>query len=280
MNSNFRVGSLFGIPFYVNVSWFLVFGLTALSFGSGLAQQFPAFAPYSLGMGLIAGLLMFGSVLLHELGHSIAAQQQGITVRSITLFLFGGMARLEKDADTAPGAFKIAIAGPLVSLTLFLGLTTITGSGIVAGPVAAVVSPLAYVNLMLAVFNMIPGLPLDGGNVLKALVWQVTGDRYRGIRWASRTGQFVAWIAIMIGIFSMLGLSTLGNFWTFLLGVFLLQNAKQSGRVAAMEELMSFVRGDHDSMPDQQQWVGQQQVAYEPVRVRATTIDIPSVEIH
>ena len=279
MNRNFRVGSLLGIPFYINVSWFFLLALTTFSFASGLANQFPAIAPYSLGLGLVSGLLLFGSVLLHELGHSVVAQQQGITVRSITLFLFGGMAQLEKEADTAAGAFWIAIAGPLVSLFLFLGLTLVLGSGVVAGPIAAVVNTLAYVNLMLAVFNMIPGLPLDGGNVLKALVWKVTGDRYRGIRWASFTGQLVAWIAILIGIFSMLGLSAVGNVWTFLLGLFLLQNAKQSSRVAAMEELMSVINGQQGDGSDQskQQWVGQPM--YEAIPVQTITIDIPSTEM-
>ena len=278
MNSNFRIGSLFGIPFYINVSWFFVLALTTFSFASGLAQQFPAIAPYSLGLGLVSSLLLFGSVLLHELGHSIAAQQQGITVQSITLFLLGGMARLERDAETAVGAFWIALAGPLVSLALFLGLATIGGSGLVTGPMASIVSTLAYVNLMLAVFNMIPGLPLDGGNVLKALVWKVTGDRYRGIRWASLTGQGVAWIAIMIGIFSMLGLSTIGNFWTFLLGLFLLQNAKQSSRVAAMEELMSIVN-DQKSDQARQQSPWNTMPVYESTQGRPTTIDIASTEV-
>lgn len=239
MNGNLRVGNLFGIPFFINISWFFVLALTTLNFGGGLAAQFPWLGGGALILGLVAGLLLFGSVLLHELGHSFAARQQGISVNSITLFLFGGLASLDDEAKTPAGAFWIAIAGPLVSVALFALLTLVASSGLVTGPIATVTGLLAYINLILATFNMIPGLPLDGGNVLKAIVWKISGNRYRGIRWASRTGQIIGWSAIGLGILAILGLSNIGSFWTLIIGWFILQNAGRSAQSATVQETLS-----------------------------------------
>ncbi len=238
MNGNLRIGNLFGIPFFINISWFFVLALTALNFGGGLAAQFPWLGASALILGLAAGILLFVSVLLHELGHSFAARQQGIGVNSITLFLFGGLASLDDEAKTPAGAFWIAVAGPLVSLGLFCLLTIIASSGLVTGPIAAITSLLAYINLILATFNMIPGLPLDGGNVLKAVVWKISGNRYRGIRWASRSGQVIGWAAIVLGTLSVLGLSNAGSFWTLIIGWFILQNAGQSAQSATVQEAL------------------------------------------
>ena len=177
MNGTIRVGNLFGIPFYVAPSWFLVLGLVSWSYTSGLAKKFTAWGSLlALLLGLNTALLMFDSVLAHELGHSFVAIRQGIEVKSITLFLFGGLASLEKESKTPSEAFWVAIAGPLVSLLLFGLLTTINASVPLLAPFAAVVGTLAYVNLALALFNLIPGLPLDGGNILKALFWKITGN--------------------------------------------------------------------------------------------------------
>jgi Zn-dependent protease len=189
MNGNIRVGSLFGIPFYLNVSWFLVLALVTWSYGSGLASAFPSLpgtTPWLLG--LFSALLLFSSVLAHELGHSFAALRQGIGVNSITLFLFGGLAALEKESDNPGGAFKVAIAGPVVSLLLFVALSTCGQVLALSGPIGAIVSLLAYINLALGVFNLLPGLPLDGGNVVKAIVWRITGDPNKGLAFASRAG--------------------------------------------------------------------------------------------
>jgi Zn-dependent protease len=182
---------------------------------------------------------MFGSVLLHELGHSIAARQRGINVNSITLFLFGGLASLDAEAKSPEGAFWIAVAGPLVSVALFLFLSLLGFSSVVTGPLAVIVGLLAYINLILAVFNMIPGLPLDGGNVLKAAVWKVTGNRYKGVRWASRAGQLVGWSAVGLGVLAVLGISSFGSFWTIIIGWFLLQNAGRSAQSATVQEALA-----------------------------------------
>lgn len=240
MNGNLRVGNLFGIPFYVNVSWFLVLALITWDYGSGLANAFPALpgtTPWLLG--LLAALMLFGSVLAHELGHSFVAMQQGIGVNSITLFLFGGLAALEKESDQPGDAFKVAIAGPVVSLVLFATLFTAGQVLSLSGPIGAIVSLLAYINLALGVFNLLPGLPLDGGNVLKSVVWKVTGDPYRGMAFASRAGQIIGWLAIGIGAAAILGISSFGNVWTLLIGWFLLSNANRSAQSATVQQRLN-----------------------------------------
>ena len=245
MNGNIRIGNLFGIPFYVNPSWFLVFSLITLTYGGQLAlfPQLGGIIPWILGS--VAALLLFASVVAHELGHSLAAISQGIKVKSITLFLFGGLANLEKESATPFEAFLVAIAGPVVSLLLF-GLFTIIGINFtLTPPLTAILSLLASINLALAVFNLIPGLPLDGGNILKALVWQITGNPNQGIIFASRVGQLFGWLAVIIGGLGTIGLTQFGNFWTLLIGFFLLQNAGLSAQSARVQEaLNSFTAQD------------------------------------
>ena len=236
MNGNLKVGKLFGIPFYVNPSWFLILGLVTLSYGQELAQfpQLSGVTPWLLGFA--TALLLFASVLAHELGHSLVALAQGIEVKSITLFLFGGLANLEKESKTPLEAFGVAIAGPLVSLILFAVLTVIGINIPLPLPAAAIVALLASINLALGLFNLIPGLPLDGGNILKALVWKITGNQNQGIIIASRVGQIFGWSAIAIGGLGILGISSFGNFWTLLIGWFLLQNAGFSARNAQVKD--------------------------------------------
>ncbi|MEG4801463.1 site-2 protease family protein [Microcoleus sp. ARI1-B5] len=231
MNGTFRVGNLFGIPFFVNASWFLVLGLVTWQYGGALAL-FPALGPVAPWLlGLFTALLLFASVLAHELGHSWVAIKQGIGVKSISLFLFGGLANLERESKTPAEAFWVAIAGPLVSLFL-AGLLTVIGVGAaLTGPAAAIVQLLASINLALALFNLIPGLPLDGGNILKAIVWKITGNPYKGVIFASRVGQIIGWIAIATGIF--------GSIWNLVIGWFLLQNAGQSAQYATVQNQLA-----------------------------------------
>lgn len=240
MNGNIRVGNLFGIPFYLNPSWFLVLGLVTLTYGNALAWEFPGLpSGLPLLLGLVTSLLVFASVLAHELGHSFVAMKQGINVRSITLFLFGGLANLEKESETPAEAFWVAIAGPAVSFLLF-GIIFLLGvSTAVTGPVAGILSVLAMVNLSLGLFNLIPGLPLDGGNILKAIVWKVTGNPYRGVKFASWVGQAFGWLAIASGLLPLVLFGSFGNFWNVLIGWFLLQNAGQSAQYARVQEQLT-----------------------------------------
>ena len=235
-SNNIRIGNLFGIPFYINPSWFFVLGLVTLELGYDFARypQLSGIIPWLLG--LFGALLLFASVLAHELGHSFAAIAQGIQVKSITLFIFGGLATLEKESETPLQSLLVAIAGPLVSVLLFIVFTIIGVNVPLADPLTAVVSLLAYINLVLALFNMIPGLPLDGGNVLKAIVWKITGNPNKGIIFAGRVGQFFGWLAVGIGLLGVLGISKIGSFWTLLIGWFLLQNAGMAAQSATVQD--------------------------------------------
>jgi Zn-dependent protease/CBS domain-containing protein len=251
MNGSIRVGNLFGIPFYVNPSWFFVLVLVTFQFSGLLAAQFPylgSMAP--LLLGFVAALLLFASVLAHELGHSLVAMRQGIEVKSITLFLFGGLASLEKESKTPGQAFWIAIAGPLVSLVIFALFSAIGIATGITGPLAAIVSLIASINLMLTLFNLIPGLPLDGGNILKSLVWKITGNPYKGVVFAGRVGQFVGWIGIALGLLSVLGISNIGSIWTLLIGFFLLQNAGLSAQSASLQEKLMDLKAEDAVLPN------------------------------
>ncbi len=239
MNNSLRVGNLFGIPFYINPSWFLVLALVTWNNGSWLSYQFPQLGAIAWLLGLTMALLLFASVLAHELGHSWVAIRQGTEVKSITLFIFGGLASLGEESKTPGEAFRVAIAGPMVSFFLFGLLNAIGYFSGITGPLAAVIALLTYVNLALGAFNLIPGLPLDGGNVLKAIVWKITGKPYQGLAFASRVGQVFGWVAVGLGLASVLGLSQIGSVWTLLVGFFLLQNAGQSAQAASVQRLMS-----------------------------------------
>jgi Zn-dependent protease/predicted transcriptional regulator len=239
MNGNIRIGNLFGIPFFINPSWFFVLALVTWTYGSGLTQfpELTGIMPWFLG--LVTALLLFSSVLAHELGHSFVAIAQGISVKSITLFIFGGLATLEKESETPLQAFSVAIAGPLVSLLLFGLFTVIASTAPLTTPIQAIISLVAYINLVLAAFNMIPGLPLDGGNVLKAIVWKVTGNPNKGVIIAGRVGQVFGWMAIALGILSIIGVSQVGSIWTLLIGTFLLQNAGFAAQSATVQDKLS-----------------------------------------
>jgi Zn-dependent protease/CBS domain-containing protein len=240
MNGTIRVGNLFGIPFYIHPSWFLVLGLVTWSYSSGLGAQFPQLGGgLALLLGLMTALLLFSSVVAHELGHSFVAIRQGIDVKSITLFIFGGLASLEKESETPAEAFWVAIAGPLVSLLLFGIFTAIGFATAATGPLAAILSVVAFVNLALALFNLIPGLPLDGGNILKALVWKITGNPYKGVAFASRVGQIFGWVAIASGLVPLLLFGSFANFWNLLIGFFLLQNAGNAAQFARVQEQLT-----------------------------------------
>jgi Zn-dependent protease len=239
MNGNIRIGNLFGIPFFINPSWFFVLALVTWSYGSGLTQfpELTGIMPWFLG--LVTALLLFSSVLAHELGHSFVAIAQGIPVKSITLFIFGGLATLEKESETPLQAFLVAIAGPVVSLLLFGLFTVVASTAPLTTPLQAIISLVAYINLVLAAFNMIPGLPLDGGNVLKAIVWKVTGNPNKGVIIAGRVGQVFGWMAIALGILSIIGVSQVGSIWTLLIGTFLLQNAGFAAQSATVQDKLS-----------------------------------------
>jgi Zn-dependent protease/CBS domain-containing protein len=241
MQAGWRVGSIFGIPLYLDSSWFVILILIAMLRGAGWQEEYGWDVGTAYLSGTITALLLFGSVLLHELGHSLVALSQGIKVNSITLFLFGGVASIEQESRTPGQAFQVAIAGPLVSLGLFGLLLLVFTQLPDKTPVAVLVQELALVNLALGLFNLIPGLPLDGGQVLKAAVWKATGDRFKGVRWAARTGTILGWVGISLGLWIFL-LGGAGGLWTALIGWFILQNASSYDRITTIQQALLALR--------------------------------------
>lgn len=243
MQTSWKIGSLFGIPLFLDPLWFVILAFATLNFGLAY-QQWGTVLGWSAG--IVMALLLFGSVLLHELGHSLVARSQGIKVNSITLFLFGGIASIEEESKTPGQALQVAIAGPGVSITLFLLLSLLAYVLPDSSPASVVFADLARINLVLALFNLIPGLPLDGGQVLKAAVWKVTGNRFAAVRWAARAGQLWGYLAIALGLaVDWFTGQLVSGLWIVLLGWFGIRNASNYERVATLQEtLLQLVAAD------------------------------------
>ncbi|HEY5645733.1 MAG TPA: site-2 protease family protein [Pseudomonadales bacterium] len=242
-----RLFSIFGIEIRLDFSVVFIFGLIVYSLGSGV---FPAWHPeWPAGTiwltAFSAGVLFFASLLAHELSHSLTARRYGIRVPRITLFLFGGMAEIESEAETPGAEFTIAIAGPLMSLAIGFTCMVIVGTALGETSIQAIlddpeqgmagVSPLlticlwlGSVNFMLAIFNLVPGFPLDGGRVARAIVWQLTGDRMRATRASATAGKLFGWALMGLGLWELLAFRSLGGLWLILIGWFLSHLATQS----------------------------------------------------
>jgi Zn-dependent protease len=219
-------------------------GLVSLANATEINQQILGNNQIWLGgvLGLLLALLLFASVLLHELGHSLAARTQGITVNSITLFLFGGVAAIERESKTPLGAFWVAIAGPLVSFALFIIFWTMGNLGQQWLIVRYFGQNLGQINLFLGLFNLIPGLPLDGGQILKALVWKLSGDRLVGVRWAARSGQGIGLIGVALGLISLFVIGDAGGAWLALVGWFVWRNANAYERTSNLQSGLKMIR--------------------------------------
>lgn len=240
MVSGWRVGAIFGIPVYIDPSWFLILLLIAVPMGGQWSSAYPQWGPGpAYFAALITVMLFFLSVLLHELGHSLVALAQGIKVSSITLFMFGGIASIDQESKTPGQAFQVAIAGPAVSFALFLLLSFL--STFVPGenhPAHVVLGYLSGTNLLLAIFNLLPGLPLDGGQILKAGVWKVTGSRFKGVRWAAKAGTFVGWGLVALGVLATFQSGSFNGLWVALIGWFIVQNASNYDRMTELQEAL------------------------------------------
>jgi len=224
-----------------------VLALITLSDGSVFQQNHPEWGTtIAWGTGLLMALLLFASVLLHELGHSLVAKIQGIQVKSITLFFFGGVAAIEQEPKTPGKAFQVAIAGPLVSLSLFVLLSLLTVVLPVNSPVEVLTQRLAAINLVLTLFNLIPGLPLDGGLVLKSIVWKITGSHSKGVHWAARSGKTLGGLAIAFGILGVFGrvIPTFTGLYMALIGWFILRNATAYDRLTDLQEVLLNLKAD------------------------------------
>lgn len=244
MRGQWQIGSFFGIPFYLDTSWFIIVGLVSLANATEINQQILGNNQIWLGgiLGLLLALLLFASVLLHELGHSLAARTQGITVNSITLFLFGGVAAIERESKTPLGALWVAIAGPLVSFALFIIFWIIGNLGQQWLILRYFSQNLGQINLFLGLFNLIPGLPLDGGQILKALIWKLSGDRLVGVRWAARSGQGIGLIGVALGLISLFVIGDAGGAWLALVGWFVWRNANAYERTSNLQSGLKMIR--------------------------------------
>jgi Zn-dependent protease/predicted transcriptional regulator len=238
--AGFKVARIFGIPIYLHSTWVVIFALSTFSLGSLFAQKYPHWTKtQQWSIGLLTSLLFFGSVLFHELAHSIVAQHYKIRVVSITLFIFGGLARIARDPSKAIQEFNIAVAGPLASFFLFGMFAILEKSFPRIEMLGALAGWLAFINLRLAVFNLIPGFPLDGGRIFRAIVWGITKDHSRATRIAGTSGKLVAYGLMAAGAFFFLNRDWQNGIWLVFIGWFLLDAAQESVAQVAIRETLS-----------------------------------------
>ena len=260
MRNAFRLGRVFGIEIDIDWSWLFIFLLIVWGLGTtfnNLHSNWQGSVVW--GAAIAAALLFFVSVLLHELAHSLVAQSQGVPVRSITLFLFGGVSDIQREPPSPRAEFLITIVGPLTSFVIGVVLTvlagasaglvdTVTGSGTSISHLNLLSTMLLWlgsINLLLAVFNMIPGFPLDGGRILRSILWAITDNLRQATQWASQVGQFVAWVFIVSGIMMvfgydipLLGTGLVNGLWMAFIGWFLNSAALQSYRQVVVHDML------------------------------------------
>jgi Zn-dependent protease/CBS domain-containing protein len=265
MRSGVRVARLFGISIYIDWSWLLIFLLVTWNLAAGV---FPALHPeWSVGlnwlMGLVASLLFFVSVLAHELAHSLMALARGLPVRRITLFIFGGVSNIEREPPSPATEFLVAVVGPVTSILLgvlfsVLGGSLANGAALTPGtienvlaqldPLATLLLWLGPINIVLGLFNLIPGFPLDGGRILRSALWAATDNLRQATRWASWVGQAIAWLFIIGGIAMIFGVrlpffgtGLVGGLWLAFIGWFLNNAAVQSYQQVVVEDMLEGV---------------------------------------
>jgi Zn-dependent protease len=240
-----RIGRILGIPVEVNLTWLVVFALVAFSLAF---SYFPAIYAWPSWLyvvnGAITAVLFFASIVIHEMSHSLVARAGGIRIQKITLFLFGGVAQMEEEPHGPGREFVMALAGPGASLGLaalfwfaWLGAAALGAPDAVWGPLEY----LAFINLAVAIFNLLPGFPLDGGRVLRAALWGLTGDQLKATRWAARAGQAVGYILIALAVFGVLN-GQLNLIWLGLVGWFIVVLAENAYRQQLMRSRLGDLR--------------------------------------
>ena len=243
LRGSVQIAKIGGIGINIHVSWILIFILVTWTLaGSYFPQNYPHWPLYLYWtVGLATSVLFFVSVLLHELAHSFVARARGLPVKDITLFIFGGVARIGEEPETPGTEFVMALVGPLTSIVLgaLFGLVWFLARGIYE-PLAALGSYLAFINVLLGFFNMIPGFPLDGGRVLRSILWQATGNLQRATRWASLVGQAVAYLFILAGFGAIFFTGDwVGGLWIAFIGWFLVNAASNSYRQLTVRNLLA-----------------------------------------
>lgn len=239
----FYIGKIFGIPIFLHSTWVIIFAAIAYSLQDQFAHEHPTWDPVQYwSVALFTSVLFFASLLFHELSHSVVAQHYKIRVVSITLYIFGGVSSIEHEAPTAKQEFYIAIAGPLSSgalSALFWGLAVLFQTN-------AFVSSsgrwLFTINLWLALFNLLPGFPLDGGRVFRAIIWGINKDFARATRIAGGTGRLIAYALILLGGFAVFKGGVVFGLWSVFVGFFLLTAAQESVAQVAIRENLAGLR--------------------------------------
>ncbi len=264
MDRGFSIGHIFGINVRVDWSWLLIFALVVWNLAAVFGGAHPDWGPaLTWGTALVAALLFFGSVLAHELAHSLVAKARGIPVRGITLFLFGGVSNIQREPPSPGAEFVMAVVGPLTSVVLG-ALLLLVGRGSAAaapdvtanptqflgslGPVTTLLLWLGSVNILVGLFNMLPAFPLDGGRVLRSIFWAVLGNLRRATRLASWIGQAIAWAMILSGIgmvfglrLPLLGTGTINGIWLVFIGWFLNSSASRSYQQVVVQDILEDV---------------------------------------
>ncbi|MFC1952943.1 site-2 protease family protein [Chloroflexota bacterium] len=239
MDKAFNLGKIFSIQFRLHFSWFIIFILV-----TGVLV-YPNYSRWLYWLtGIVASLLFFTSVVAHELAHSLVGRANGIPISSITLFIFGGVASMTREASRPGAEFKMAVAGPICSLVIgvFFGLISLISA--IPDPIAAMVFWLALMNIILAVFNLVPGFPLDGGRIFRSLLWKITGNYSQSTRIAIRLGQSIGFILILGGLVTALlrpfNLTWFEGIWIAFIGLFLTSVSSASYRQFRLQERPSF----------------------------------------
>lgn len=235
------IGRLLGVPINLDWSWFLILVLATWSLASGyFPERYPGWPSLQYWIiGLMTTVLLFVSVLLHELGHAAVAKAYHIPVKQITLFIFGGVAQLGGESRTAMSEFLIAIAGPAVSAALAALFFVASLAARISPPVEALMYYLAVTNLLLVAFNLLPGFPLDGGRVFRAIVWGITGNLSRATFIAVQVGKLVAFGFIALGVWRMFNGRLMDGLWMAFIGWFLHQAADAQLRSQMLRDLLS-----------------------------------------
>ena len=244
MPHSLRLGKIAGIDIYINFSWLIILVFLTVSLATGwFSQLYPHWSPPTYWIvSFIAALLLFVSVLLHELAHSLVARARGLSVKSIVLFIFGGVSNIEQEPGSPGIEFQMAFVGPLVSLLIgglcFLLVIPLRRS---QSPLEAILGYLAVTNILLGIFNLIPGFPLDGGRVLRSIVWKISGSLRTATRVAAVVGQIIAYLFILWGIFLFFGGDLLNGIWIGFVGWFLLSAAQSANSQAMLNSMFQGV---------------------------------------
>ncbi len=249
MRSTIRLGKLFGIEIGLHYSWFLIALLITMSLGSQFQASHPEWGSNVIwSLSILTALLFFVTLLAHEMSHALVARARGLTTKAITLFALGGVAQIEKEPEDAKTEFLVGIVGPfssavigLVSLAIAWALGWQFGAT-PATPVRAMFVWLGYINLSLAAFNMIPGYPLDGGRILRSILWMTSHDGLRATRRAANVGKAIAVLFIAYGVFRYFGGAGFGGLWIAFIGWFLLQAATASASSVAVTAGLKGIR--------------------------------------